>query len=87
MSNDRPLTAVEVALELHKNNTDQIFHIASIFAGLLVSKGVLTKDELADAFEGSELETLHSFGRTIRMNFPGGRFEVIEGGKSDQPVG
>lgn len=69
---------------------DAMFGLAGILCRIVVDGGLVTKDELAAmvmARAGSHEDpdhrpTLVAFARALRMNLPGGRFDVIEGGRS-----
>lgn len=69
---------------------DACFVLAGILSRAMVDVGIVQRGELADTIEASagpvDAEThnrlLRTFARSVRMNFPGGRFEVIEGGRA-----
>jgi hypothetical protein len=73
---------------------EALFRIVGVFARVIVDAGLLSKDELAAMIEDraghpgydDHLPTLVTFARAIRMNLPGGRFDVIDGGRSDDPT-
>jgi len=75
---------------------DVMFGLAGILCRIIVEGGLATKDDLAAmiaARAGRQDDpdyrpTLVAFARAIRMNLPGGRFDIIEGGRSgvDPPV-
>ena len=75
---------------LHQYN-DAAFGIAGILTRLVVSAGLISREALADAVENraglpdasDHNPLLLAFGRALRMNLPGGRFDVIDGGKSE----
>jgi hypothetical protein len=68
---------------------DALFGIAGIVSRVLVDAGQVSREALAEAFEvragqsGSDdfNPALLAFARAVRMNFPGGRFEVIDDGR------
>lgn len=68
---------------------DALLSLAGILGRAIVDAGVTTRSELADAIEHkagpADLEghnpLLLVFSRAVRMNFPGGTFDVVEGGK------
>ena len=68
---------------------DAVFGFAGIISRTIVDAGITTRVELADAIQqraGSVDDDDHNrlllaFSRAVRMNFPGGSFEVVEGGK------
>lgn len=70
---------------------DAFFGFAGIVGRAIVDAGIIGRDELADALEnragqpGREDHNagLRVFARAVRMNLPGGRFEIIEGGRTD----
>ena len=71
---------------------DAAFGIAGILSRAIVDADVLGRDELADLIErragapgrDDHNAPLLAFARAVRMNFPGGRFEVIDGGRSPE---
>lgn len=71
--------------------SDAAFQVAGILSRIIVEAGLAHREDLADAIERSArpVDTadhnpaLLAFGRAIRMNFPGGRFDVIDGGGAD----
>ena len=68
---------------------DAAFALAGIIGRVLVDAGAISREEFADAIEhraGAPATEEHNrlllaFARAVRMNFPGGRFDVIEGGQ------
>jgi hypothetical protein len=67
---------------------DAAFGIAGIVCRFLVEEKLIDRAALADvvmARAGSAdfNPALGAFARSLRMNLPGGRFELIAGGKSD----
>lgn len=68
---------------------DAHFCLAGILGRVVVDTGLIDRDALADAIEiragspdnGDHNRLLLTFARAVRMNFPGGSFEVIDGGK------
>jgi len=68
---------------------DAAFALAGIIGRVLVDAGAISREEFAEAIEhkaGNPTSEDHNrllsaFARAVRMNFPGGRFEVIEGGQ------
>lgn len=75
---------------------DAMFGLVGILCRIIVDGGLVSKDDLAAMImtrAGRENDpdhrpTLVAFARAIRMNLPGGRFDVIEGGRSavDSPT-
>jgi hypothetical protein len=71
-------------------SNDASFALAGIVARILVEAGAVDRETLAGAIEerAGPIEAedhnilLRTFARAVRMNFPGGRFDVIAGGKS-----
>ena len=71
---------------------DAVFGLAGIFSRALVEADVIGREKLADLIEhragnvgaDDHNELLFAFARAVRMNLPGGRFEVIEGGRSSK---
>lgn len=69
---------------------DAAFGIAGIVCRILVEAQAIGREQLADAIEvraGCEDSAdfnpaLQVFARALRMNLPGGRFGVIDGGRS-----
>ncbi|MBT2187207.1 hypothetical protein [Sphingobium nicotianae] len=69
--------------------------LSGILFRVAVDSGLISREALSDAIEaragsiGSDDHNpiLLAFARAIRMNFPGGRFEVIEGGQSQKSDG
>lgn len=69
---------------------DASFIMAGLLSRVAVNAGITTREALADEIEhragAREMEDhnplLLAFARAVRMNFPGGSFEVIEGGKA-----
>jgi hypothetical protein len=67
---------------------DAAFALAGIIGIAIVDAGIVNRDDLSAAIEhrAGRLDSpdhnplLMAFARAVRMNFPGGRFEVIEGG-------
>lgn len=70
---------------------DAAFALAGIVGRVLVDAGAISRQELAEAIEhkAGDPDTedcnplLAAFARAVRMNFPGGRFDLIEGGASE----
>lgn len=70
---------------------DAMFGLAGILCRVIVEGGLVTKDDLAAMIlaragrddDPDHRPTLVAFARAIRMNLPGGRFDVIDGGKSE----
>jgi hypothetical protein len=70
---------------------DALFGLAGILCRIIVDGGLVTREDLAAmilARAGGEDDPDHrpamvAFARSIRMNLPGGRFDVIEGGGSE----
>lgn len=68
---------------------DAAFALGGIIGRVLVDAGAISREEFAEAIEhraGNPTSEDHNrllsaFARAVRMNFPGGRFEVIEGGQ------
>lgn len=69
---------------------DALFGLSGILARAVVETGLIGRAELADTIEqrAGLQETddhnplLLAFARSIRMNFPGGSFDVIDGGRT-----
>ena len=69
---------------------DAAFGFMGIISRVVVQGGLVSRVELADAVErraGSPAADDHNillltFSRALRMNLPGGRFDVIDGGRS-----
>lgn len=69
---------------------DALFGLSGILARAVVDTGLIGRSELADTIEhraGPQEAVDHNplllaFARSIRMNFPGGSFDVIDGGKT-----
>ena len=67
---------------------DAAMAMAGILAAIVVQAGLIGRDGLADIIAGRAGDPgsadhnplLHVLARSIRMNFAGGRFELIEGG-------
>jgi hypothetical protein len=67
---------------------DATFVLAGILGRVLVDAGAISRQEFAEAIErkAGDPDTedynalLAAFARAVRMNFPGGRFDLIEGG-------
>jgi hypothetical protein len=89
---EKSLEAVDAKLEELENSllsmNDALFQLVGILSRIIVEGGLVSKDELAamieskagrEGYEGY-LPTLVAFSRAVRMNLPGGRFDVIEGG-------
>lgn len=70
---------------------DAAFALAGIIGRVLVDGGAIGRQEFAEAIDrkagdpGTEDHNplLTAFARAVRMNFPGGRFDVIEGGATE----
>lgn len=70
---------------------DAAFALAGIIGRILVDAGAVSRQDLVDAIEqkagssGAEdyNPLLAAFARAVRMNFPGGRFDLIEGGVTE----
>ena len=81
--NERPEAAVALL-------NDATFGFMGITSRIMVDAGLIGRVELADAVEirarspGSDDHNvlLLTFSRALRMNLPGGRFDVIDGGRS-----
>lgn len=71
-------------------SNDAMCALTHILFRMVVDAGLATRDEVADAIADRAAPVdrddhnpiLLAFARSIRMNLPGGRFEVIEGGRS-----
>jgi hypothetical protein len=71
---------------------DAAFGLAGIFARAIVDAGLISRSELADSIErraglpdaDDHNSLLPAFAKAIRMNFPGGRFDVITGGRPSE---
>lgn len=69
---------------------DAAFGVMGIVSRVIVEAGLISRRELADAVEkraglpesGDHNLLLLTFSRSLRMNLPGGRFDVIDGGRS-----
>jgi hypothetical protein len=67
---------------------DATFALAGIIGRLIVDAGIADRDELSHMIEqraGDPISKdynplLMAFARAVRMNFPGGSFDVIDGG-------
>ena len=93
---ENSLEAVETKLEELESGllsvNDALFQLVGILSRIVVDGGLVSKDELAamieskagrEGYEGY-LPTLVALSRAVRMNLPGGRFDVIEGGMPDE---
>ncbi|HEX7857677.1 MAG TPA: hypothetical protein VF503_28710 [Sphingobium sp.] len=91
--NDSALTALRAKVEelerLILLSNDAMCALTGMLGRIVVDAGLVTRDELADAIaeraapvdRDDHNPILMAFGRAVRMNFPGGRFDVIEGGR------
>jgi hypothetical protein len=69
---------------------DALFGLSGIIARAVVETGLIGRAELADTIEqraglpetDDHNPLLLAFARSIRMNFPGGSFDVIDGGRT-----
>ena len=69
---------------------DALFGMSGILARVIVDAGLSERSELAEAIEkrAGPIEALdhnpllHTFSRAVRMNYPGGGFDIIEGGRT-----
>ena len=69
---------------------DAVFGLSGILTRAVVDTGLIGRSELADTIEhragpkeaADHNPLLLAFARAIRMNFPGGSFDVIDGGKT-----
>jgi hypothetical protein len=69
---------------------DAAFALAGIIGIAIVDAGIISRTEMAASIErrAGALNSpdhnplLMAFARAVRMNFPGGKFEVIDGGLS-----
>lgn len=69
--------------------------LSGILFRVAVESGLISREALSNAIEaraGSVESADHNpilgaFARAVRMNFPGGRFDVIEGGQSQKSEG
>jgi len=71
-------------------SNDAMCALTHILFRMVVDAGLATRDEVADAIaeraapvdRDDHNPILFAYSRAIRMNLPGGRFGVIEGGRS-----
>lgn len=71
-------------------SNDAMCALTHILFRMVVDAGLATRDEVADAIaeraapidRDDHNPILFAFSRAIRMNLPGGRFDMIEGGRS-----
>ena len=71
-------------------SNDAMCALTQILFRMVVDAGLATRAEVADAIADRAAPVdrddhnpiLLAFSRAVRMNLPGGRFEVIEGGRS-----
>jgi hypothetical protein len=72
---------------------DATFALAGIIGRVIVEAGIVSREELSEAIERRAGEPnaedynplLTAFARAVRMNFPGGTFDVVDGGMT-RPV-
>ena len=71
---------------------DAAFGLAGIVCRAIVDAGIISRADLAIAIEqraglighDDRNELLATFARAVRMNFPGGSFDVIECGRPEK---